>query len=150
MNRLTTTAPVAVLLSTMLVGGMLVSVALAATGSEDVKRLAESAAKNVSDANAGPIFDVAADAASATLGISTEQLESRLGDGASMKQIADDREVGYGSVARAANDAVAAALDAAVRGGTLSRERADELALDVAAWIDRGGQPDVGWFGAPA
>ena len=64
--------------------------------------------------------------------------------------IADAQEVGYGTVARAVNDAVSAALDAAVREVSIRRERADEIRLAVAAWIDAGGQPEAGWVGDPA
>lgn len=150
MNRLTLTGSAVVLAGTMLAGGMLVSVALAATGSEDVKRMTESAAKSVTDADASPIHAVAAEAAATTLEMSAGELSSRLADGASLKLIADGREVGYGSLARAVNDAATAALDAAVKSGTLSQWRADEIRSAVTAWIDRGGQPDDGWFGAPA
>lgn len=148
MNRLTMAGFAVVLVGTMLTGGTLVSVALAATGSEDVKRMAEAAAKSVTDADASPIHAVAAEAAATTLGTSAEELASLLADGASLKLIADGREVGYGTLARAVNGAVATALGAAVESGSLSERRADEIGSVVADWIDHGGQPDEGWFGA--
>ena len=120
MNRLTMAGMAVVLVGTVLIGGMLVSVALAATSSEEAKRTTASVAKSVSDADVGPVFDVGAEAAAATLAVSTDELSSRLAD-ASLKQLADAREVGYGTVARAVNDAVSATLDAAVRGGSLSQ-----------------------------
>lgn len=150
MNRLTLTGSAVVLAGTMLAGGMLVSVALAANASEEVERLTRSAAKTVTDADSSPIHAVAAEAAASALGVSAEELRSRLADGASLKLVTDVREVGYGTVARAVNEAAAAALDAAVEGGSLSQGRADEIRSAVAAWIDRGGQPDEGWFGAVA
>ena len=145
--RFTRAATAIILLSTLLIGATLVSAAFADTNAPDATS-AVSVSPN--DAEVRPFFGVAVDAAATALAISTDDVSGQLAQGASLKTIADAQEVGYGTVAGAMNDAVSAALDAAVRGESLSRQRADEIRLAVAAWIDGGGQPNTGGFGEPA
>ena len=145
-NRFTRAATALILVGTLLIGGTLVSVAFADTLSPEAT---PAVTASLHDADSRALFDVAADAAAAALAVSSEDVAGRLADGASLKTIADAQEVGYGTVARAVNDAVSTALDAAVREESLSQQRADAIRLAVTAWIDGGGQPDAGWFSDP-
>lgn len=150
MHRMTLAWTAVVLVITVLIGGRLVSEVLAATDPAGSTRTTQSVAAHLSDADVGPVFDLAADAAASALEVSTDDLLVQLADGRSLKEIADSRETGYGAIARAVNGAVSATLDAAVRQGSMGERRAAQVRAGVATWIDAGGQADSGWFGEPS
>jgi len=149
MKRFTRAGTAVILLATVLIGATLVSAVFADTNAPEATQPASEVSVSPLDADVEPFFGVAAEAAAAALAVSADEVSGRLADGASLKTIADAQEVGYGTVARAVNDAVSAALDAAVREASISRQRADETRSAVAAWIDAGGQPEAGWVGDP-
>ena len=142
MNRLTISGTALVLAATVLTGGTLVSVALAATIAADPEPVESAGAVPLSDGDLHLARDVATRAAAAALDLSTGDLSDRLAAGTSLKQIADAQGVGYGSVARVVNDAAAARLDEQLGG-----KRAEAAAGVVADWIDAGGQPDAELLG---
>jgi hypothetical protein len=142
MSRSTLTRTTVVLFATVLLAPTLVSAVLAATTSSDPAKRITPAPVLLEDADAGQIFDMGVAAAAGTLAISSDELVGQLADGASLKQIADARDVGYGTVARAVNDAVSTALAASVANGSLSRQRAEGIRSVLTAWVDAGGQPD--------
>lgn len=150
MNRSTIAGTAAALLAAILIGSSLVSVALAATGPAETAPTTSVVADSLHPSDIGPVFDVAAEAAASKLDVSAEFLAAWLADGSSLKQLADAREVAYGTLARgvivAVNDLVAAAV---VR-GSLEPQHANEIRSAIAGWIDHGGQPESGWFGSPA
>ncbi len=138
MNRLTMSGTALVLAATVLTGGTLVSVALAATTATHARPTTAAAVAGVSDAELRAARAVAVPAAADALDLSTRELRDRLHAGRSLKQIADARGIGYGIIARAVKEATAAEVDAELGG-----RRAEQVAAVVAGWIDAGGQPDA-------
>lgn len=149
MNRSTIAGPAAALVAAILIGSSLVSVALAATGPAETAPTTSVVADSLHASDIGPVFDVAAEAAAAKLYVSADFLAAWLADGSSLKQLADAREVAYGTVARAVTTAVEDVLAAAVARGSLDEQHTTEIRFAVTGWIDRGGQPESGWFGNP-
>jgi hypothetical protein len=150
MNRSTIAGPAAALVAAVLIGSSLVSVALAATGPAETAPTTSVVADSLHASDIEPVFDVAAEAAAAKLDVSADFLASWLAGGSSLKQLADARAVGYGTLARGVNTAVNELLAAAVARGSLESQQATEIRFAVAGWVDRGGQADTGWFGRPA
>jgi len=87
MHRLTIPGAAAVLAGTILVGGTLVSVALAATVQSDMPPGA-AAYEGFADDDLDTAYATATRAAAAALGMPAEQLGTRLAAGESLKQVA--------------------------------------------------------------
>lgn len=150
MKRFTLITRAVVLVGTVLIGGTLVSAVLAATISPDATATPASPAASLSNADLNPAVDAATRAAADALAMAPAELSGRLANGSSLKEIADEVEVGYGTVARAMADAVSETLDSAVGDGSLTPQRANQIGFEVTSWIDAGGQPDAGWLDDPA
>lgn len=134
MNRLPIARAAAVLGASVLIGGAVVSVALAAT----INRTPSPPLPNdsLSQAEADRTYDVVVEAAAAAVGISAQDIAHRLEAGESLAQIATAEGVAYANVARAVNDAVS----------TTRHTQTEAIVATIAAWIDAGGQPDADWL----
>ena len=78
-------------------------------------------------------------AAAGVLGMTPAELRTGLQGGASLRDIAATRNVPYQTVTAAVTAAVKADLDAAVKAGKLTQERADEMLARVASDLANGG-----------
>jgi hypothetical protein len=86
------------------------------------------------------------EAAAGALGLGSDELISRMADGASLQEIATDQGVDYAAVKSTVIAAVEADLDAAVAEG-LGQERADAMLDRIQTWLDEGGEGRIGRFG---
>ena len=89
------------------------------------------------------VLEAAADA----IGLDSDELIGEIADGTSLEEIAESNGVDYEAVKASIIAAVEADVDAAVAEG-LDHERADAMLERVQAWLDEGGAPRFGRFGA--
>ena len=79
------------------------------------------------------------EAAANALGLTSDELVSRMAEAGSLEAIAEEEDVSYDDVKAAVIADVEADLEAAVEEG-LDQARADEILQGVQAWLDEGGR----------